>query len=167
MKLKYVFLKPAQSTRHLSTFILKTVNLTKRNREKTSPKRPFLAKISDLNTGICGLGRHHPRPFRRPKVMPSRSSHPGDMWGGAGGFGPVKSTSRGRPEPSKWTKKNRRNFGPAVQPAATLWQVCGVMPATPEAIKSTADAAGHAGENRNAFIGFDGLEMDSITTFTL
>ena len=100
----------AQSTpqilrRLLSTFILKTVNLTKRNREKTSQKGPFLAKISDLNTGICGLGRHHPRPFRRPKVMPSRSSHPGDMWGGAGGFGPVKSTSRGRPEPSKWTKK--------------------------------------------------------------
>ena len=100
----------AQSTPHivrrrLSTFILKTVNLTKRKREKMSEKRPFLAKISDLNTGICGLGRHHPRPLRRPKVMPSRSSHPGDMWGGAGGFGPVKSTSRGRPEPSKWTKK--------------------------------------------------------------
>ena len=161
----------AQSTRHtvprrLSTFILKTVNLTKRNPEKTSQKGPFLAKISDLNTGICGLGRHHPRPFRRPKVMPSRSSHPGDMWGGAGGFGPVKSTSRGRPEPSKWAKKLSK-FWPAVQPAATLWQVCGVMPATPEAIKSTADAAGHAGENRNAFIGFDGLDMDSIMTFPL
>ena len=96
--------------RRLSTFILKTVNLTKRNREKTSQKRPFLAKISDLNTGICGLGRHHPRPFRRPKVMPSRSSHPGDMWGGAGGFGPVKSTSRGRPEPSKWAKKIVENL---------------------------------------------------------
>ena len=39
------------------------------------------------------------------------------------------------------------------------------MPATPEAIKSTADAAGHAGENRNAFIGFDGLDMDSIHDF--
>ena len=105
----------AQSTRQvlprrLSTFILKTVNLTKRNPEKTSQKGPFLAKISDLNTGICGLGRHHPRPFRRPKVMPSRSSHPGDMWGGAGGFGPVKSTSRGRPEPSKWTKKIVENL---------------------------------------------------------
>ena len=37
------------------------------------------------------------------------------------------------------------------------------MPSTPEAIKSTADAAGHAGENRDAFIGVDGLEMDSIT----
>ena len=104
----------AQSTPHtphivrrrLSTFILKTVNLTKRNRQKTSQKRPFLAKISDLNTGICGLGRHHPWPLRRPKVMPSRSSHPGDMRDWAGGFGPVKSTSRGRPEPSKWTKKN-------------------------------------------------------------
>ena len=41
------------------------------------------------------------------------------------------------------------------------------MPATPEAIKNTTDAAGHAGENRNAFIGFDGLDMDSITTFPL
>ena len=59
--------------RLLSTFILKTVNLTKRNREKTSQKGPFLAKISDLNTGICGLGRHHLRPFWRSKVMPSRS----------------------------------------------------------------------------------------------
>ena len=100
----------AQSTPHtvrrlLSTSILKTVKLTKRNREKTSQKGPFLAKISDLNTGIYGLGRHHPWPLRRPKVMPSRSSHPGDMWGGAGGFGPVKSTSRGRPEPSKWAKE--------------------------------------------------------------
>ena len=88
------------------------------------------------------------------------------MWGGAGGFGPVKSTSRGRPEPSKWAKKLSK-FWPAVQPAATLWQVCGVMPATPEAIKSTADAAGHAGENRNSFIGFAGLEIDSIMTFPL
>ena len=98
----------AQSTPHtvrrlLSTSILKTVNLTKRNPIFSSQKGQNLS--SDLNTGICGLGRHHLRPFRRPKVMPSRSSHPGDMWGGAGGFGPVKSTSRGRPEPSKWTKK--------------------------------------------------------------
>ena len=89
------------------------------------------------------------------------------MWGGAGGFGPVKSTSRGRPEVSKWTKKKSQNFGPAVQPAATLWQVCGAMPATPEAIKSTADAAGHAGENRISFIGFAGLEIDSIMTFPM
>ena len=74
------------------------------------------------------------------------------------------------PWPSRALKmgnKNCRKFGPAVQPAATLWQVCGVMPVTPEAIKSTADAAGHTGENRNAFIGFDGLDMDSIMTFPL
>ena len=64
-------------------------------------------------------------------------------------------------------KKNCRKFGPAVQPAATFWQVCGVIPATPEAIKSTTDAAGHAGENRDALIGVDGREMDSITTFPL
>ena len=65
--------------------------------------------------------------------------------------------------------KNCRNFGPAVQPAATLWQICGAMPATPEAIKSTADAAGYAGENRISFIklGFAGLEIDSIMTFPL
>ena len=90
------------------------------------------------------------------------------MWGWTGGFGPVKSTSRGRPEPSKWTKIVEI-LASAVQPAATLWQVCGAMPATPEAIKSTADAAGHAGENRNSFInlGFAGLEVDSIMTFPL
>ena len=56
---------------------------------------------------------------------------------------------------------------PAVQPAATLWQVCGAMPATPEAIRSTTDAAGRVEENRNAFIGFDGLEIDSTMTFPL
>ena len=89
------------------------------------------------------------------------------MWDGAGGFGPVKSTSRGCPEPSKWTKKKSKFWPCGAQPAATLWQVCGVMPVTPEAIKSTADAAGHAGENRNAFIGFDGLDKDSIMTFPL
>ena len=118
----------AQSTpqilrRLLSTFILKTVNLTKRNPQKTSQKGPFLAKISDLNTGICGLGRHHPRPLRRPKVKPSRSSHPGDMWGGAGGFGPVKSTSRGRPEPSKWAKKLSKIWPCGA--ACSLRQHCG------------------------------------------
>ena len=54
--------------RRLSTFILKTANLTKRNREKTSQKRPFLAKISDLNTGsICGLGRHRSAAISAPK----------------------------------------------------------------------------------------------------
>ena len=53
--------------RRLSTFILKTVNLTKRNREKTSQKGPFLAKISDLNTGICGLGRHRSAAISAPK----------------------------------------------------------------------------------------------------
>ena len=53
--------------RLLSTFILKTVNLTKRNREKTSGNRPFLAKISDLNTGICGLGRHRSAAIAAPK----------------------------------------------------------------------------------------------------
>ena len=62
----------AQSTpqilrRLLSTFILKTVNLTKRNPEKTSQKGPFLAKISDLNTGICGLGRHRSAAISAPK----------------------------------------------------------------------------------------------------
>ena len=154
---------PQSVRRRLSAFILKTVNLTKRNREKTSQKRPFLAKISYLNTGICGLGRHHPRPLRRPKVMPSRYSHPGDIWGGAGGFGLVKSTSPVAVPSPQNGQKNSRKFGPA----ATLWQVCGAMPATPEAIKSTTDAAGHAGENRISFIGFDGLEMDSITTFPL
>ena len=75
------------------------------------------------------------------------------------------------PSPQNGQKNSCRKFGPAVQPAATLWQVCGVMPATPEAIKSTADAAGHAGENRNSFInlGFAGLEVhvDSIMTFPL
>ena len=72
---------------------------------KNVAKRPFFGQNLRSEYGYFGLGRHHPRPFRRPKVMPSRSSHPGDMWGGAGGFGPVKSTSRGRPEPSKWAKK--------------------------------------------------------------
>ena len=64
-------------------------------------------------------------------------------------------------------KKNCRNFGPAVQPAATLWQVCGAMPATPGAVKSTTDAAGHAEENRNSFInlGFAGLEVHVVGPF--
>ena len=39
------------------------------------------------------------------------------------------------PSPQNGQKKCRK-FGPAVQPAATLWQVCGAMPATPEAIKA-------------------------------
>ena len=146
---------------------MKTVNLTKRNREKTSQKRPFLAKISDLNTGICGLGRHRSAAISAPKSHAIAFLTP---WGHVGLDRWLWSGQIHLPWPSralKMDQKNCRKFGPAVQPAATLWQVCGVMPATPEAIKSTTDAAGHAGENRNTFIGFDGLEIDSITTFPL
>ena len=82
---------------------------------------------------------------------------------GAGQVALVRSNPPPVAVPSPQNRqKNCRNFGPAVQPAATLWQVCGVMPATPEAIKSTTDAAGHAGENRNAFIGFE-MDFPALT----
>ena len=34
---------------------------------KNVPKGQFLAKISDLNTGICGLGRHRSAAISAPK----------------------------------------------------------------------------------------------------
>ena len=153
--------------RRLSTFILKTVNLTKRNPEKTSQKRPFFGQnlrseygyLRPREASICGHFGAQKSCHRVPHTLGTC---------GAGQVALVRSNPPPVAVPSPQNgQKNCRNFGPAVQPAATLWQVCGVMPATPEAIKSTADAAGHAGENRNAFIGFDGLDMDSIMTFPL
>mgnify|MGYP001304367777 CR=1 FL=1 len=158
----------AQSTRHMPEHIyFENGQPDQEKSRKNVPKKAFFGQNLRSEYGYLRPREASSAAIASPKSQAITFLTP---WGHVGRGRWLWSGQIHLPWPSralKMDKKNCRKFGPAVQPAATLWQVCGVMPATPEAIKSTTDAAGHAGENRNAFIGFDGLEMDSITTFPL
>ena len=104
-----------------------------------------------------------PRAPRRPKEVPQAMqawySRVGDLCSDVHGLGPAHSTSRGRPEHSKWPKCGR---------ILGLRRPCGgsagVMTGTQNATSGTKQTARHPRDNMGSIMHFDGLEMGSEWT---
>ena len=99
--------------------------------------------------------------------MQARCNRLGDIWSDVHGLGPAHSTSRGRPEHSKWPKCGR---------ILGLRRPCGdsagVMTGTQNATSGTKEqtrnsykeTAQYPRENMGSIMHFDGLEMGSNGT---